>query len=153
MTPISIAFWDRMRARGREPDDIVKIALGCAFFALGCVLLTVGQALVGAGRVPLLWLVPFHLLIGTGYLLGSPVALAVIARSAPAPVRATLVGGYYIGLFLAGFIAGWLGRFYEPFGPPRFWLLHAGVGALGALILLALRPALRNVLSSRGFAG
>jgi proton-dependent oligopeptide transporter, POT family len=147
MTPVSIAFWDRMRAKGREPDDIVKIALGCAVFALGCVLLAVSQGLAGAGRVPIAWPVLFHLLIGTGYLLGSPVALAVIARAAPAPVRSTLVGGYYIGLFLAGFIAGWLGRFYEPLGPPRFWLLHAGVGALGALILLAVRPALRRALA------
>jgi proton-dependent oligopeptide transporter, POT family len=147
MTPVSIAFWDRMRARGREPDDIVKIALGCGFFALGCVLLAVSQDWAGAGRVPIAWPVLFHFLIGTGYLLGSPVALAVIARAAPAPVRSTLVGGYYIGLFLAGFIAGWLGRFYEPFGPSRFWLLHAGVGALGGLALLALRPALRRVLA------
>ena len=146
LTPVSIAVWNRMRAKGREPDDIVKIAMGCALFGLGCVLLTLGQWRAGAGRVGILWPIIFHFVIGAGYLLSSPVALAVVARTAPAPVRSMMVGGYYVGLFLAGFLSGWLGRFYEPLRPPAFWLLHCAVGLAGTVILLLFRRPLKAAL-------
>jgi POT family proton-dependent oligopeptide transporter len=151
LTPVSIALWTRLRRRGAEPDDIVKIAFGCALFGLGCVLLTLGQWQSGAARVGILWPILFHFVIGAGYLLGSPVALAVVARAAPLPVRSTMVGGYYIGIFIAGIASGWLGRFYEPLHPPAFWLLHAAVGLSGAVILLLLRGWFKSVLG--GLAG
>ena len=47
------------------------------------------------------------------------------------------------GMF-AYFLIGWMGRFYEPLGPPLFWALTASL-ALAALVLLLLtrRPLLR----------
>jgi POT family proton-dependent oligopeptide transporter len=62
-----------------------------------------------------------------------------------------MVGGYYIGIFIAGIASGWLGRFYEPLHPPAFWLLHAAVGLSGAVILLLLRGWFKSVLG--GLAG
>jgi POT family proton-dependent oligopeptide transporter len=146
LTPVSFAVWSWLRRRGREPDDIVKIAVGCALFGLGCTLLTIGQWQAGEGRVAIAWPIVFHFVIGAGYLLSSPVALAVVARAAPAPVRSMMVGGYYVGLFLAGFISGWLGRFYEPLHPPAFWLLHCAVGLAGTAILLLVRRPLKAAL-------
>ena len=96
-------------------------------------------------RVAIVWPVLFHFVIGLGYLLYAPVALALVARVAPVQVRSMMVGGYYIGLFIAGIFAGWLGRFYEPLQPPAFWLLHAGIG-VGSTICIGLlyRPFSRR---------
>lgn len=146
LTPVSIRLWKKARRRGREPDDIVKIAFGCALFGLACVLLAIGQWQARDGRVAILWPTVFHFVVGAGYLLSAPIALAVIARHAPAAVRSMMVGGYYIGLFLAGFISGWLGRFYEPLHPPAFWLLHCAIGLSGMGLLLMARRPLKAVL-------
>ncbi|MDV6330957.1 peptide MFS transporter [Asticcacaulis sp. 201] len=146
LTPVTMAMWKALGKRGLEPTDIVKLAIGCALFGGGCLLLSVGQWVAGSGKVAVVWPLVFHFVIGAGYLLCSPVALALVARSAPVQVKSMMVGGYYIGLFIAGIFSGWLGRFYEPLHPPLFWLLHAGIGLAGTLILLALYAPLRRIL-------
>ncbi|MFT4076953.1 MAG: peptide MFS transporter [Asticcacaulis sp.] len=146
LTPVTMWMWRALGKRGLEPSDIIKLAIGCALFGGGCVLLSVGQWVAGSGKVAIVWPLVFHFVIGAGYLLCSPVALAVVARSAPVQVKSMMVGGYYIGLFIAGIFSGWLGRFYEPLHPPLFWLLHAGIGVAGTVILLALYAPLRRIL-------
>jgi biotin transporter BioY len=47
---------------------------------------------------------------------------------------------------LAYFLLGWLGRFYEPLGPTRFWLLHAALIAGSMLMLLLGRSWLLRLL-------
>jgi len=146
LTPVTMWMWRALGKRGLEPSDIVKLAIGCALFGGGCVLLSIGQWVAGSGKVAVIWPLVFHFVIGAGYLLCSPVALAVVARSAPVQVKSMMVGGYYIGLFIAGIFSGWLGRFYEPLHPPLFWLLHAGIGLAGTVILLAFYGPLRRIL-------
>jgi POT family proton-dependent oligopeptide transporter len=142
LAPVAIAFWRSTAKRKVEPSDITKVALGCALYGLACVLLSLGQWTAGAGKVSILWPVLFHFVVGMGYLFSAPVALALVSRAAPASVNAMMVGGYYLGLFVAGIFSGWLGRFYEPLHPPLFWLLHAAIGMVGALVLLGVRRRL-----------
>ncbi|ESQ82257.1 hypothetical protein AEAC466_18090 [Asticcacaulis sp. AC466] len=146
LTPVTMAMWKALGKRGLEPSDIAKLAIGCALFGGGCLLLSIGQWVAGSGKVAVIWPLVFHFVIGAGYLLCSPVALALVARSAPVQVKSMMVGGHYIGLFIAGIFSGWLGRFYEPLHPPLFWLLHAGIGLAGTLILLALYAPLCRIL-------
>jgi POT family proton-dependent oligopeptide transporter len=142
LAPAAIAIWRTLAQRRAEPADLVKIAVGCVLYGLACVLLAAGQWIAGAGKVLILWPVLFHVVVGAGYLCSAPVALALVSRAAPAPVNAMMVGAYYLGLFVAGIFSGWLGRFYEPLGPPLFWLLHAVIGVAGAVVLLGSRPIL-----------
>ena len=145
LAPVLMRYWRVRARRGGEPGELAKLALGCSIFGLGCVLLSLGQWSAGAGRVAIVWPVLFHFVIGLGYLLYAPVALALVARVAPVQVRSMMVGGYYIGLFIAGIFAGWLGRFYEPLQPPAFWLLHAGIGVGGTICIgLLYRPFSRR---------
>lgn len=50
-----------------------------------------------------------------------------------------------MSIAVANFIVGWLGRFYEPWGPARFWLLPAGIAATGVVAALALRPVVARL--------
>lgn len=144
LAPVVIAFWRQTAKRQAEPGDLTKVALGCALFGLSCVLLSAGQWLAGDARVPILVPVVFHFAVATGYLCSAPVALALVSRAAPAQVNAMMIGAYYLGLFIAGIFSGWLGRFYEPLQPPGFWMLHAGIGLVGAVLILGLhRPLSR----------
>jgi len=145
LTPVLMRLFRGLAKRKAEPSELAKLALGCAVFGAGCVLLALGQWAAGSGKVPIAWPLVFHFVIGVGYLLTAPVALALVVRVAPFRLRSMMAGGYYIGLFLAGIFAGWLGRFYEPLQPPAFWLLHAAIGVSGAILILALyRPFSRR---------
>lgn len=74
--PAFLALWRRQAARGREPDDIAKMAIGCLIFAGGATWLALAPLVSGAdGRAPLLWAVAFHLLSNIGWLYFTPIAL------------------------------------------------------------------------------
>jgi len=140
LAPVTILTWRRQAKRGSEPGELAKIAIGCGFFAVACLLLSIGQILAGTGAVALLWPILFHFLCAFGYLYAAPIALALVSRDAPAVANAMMVGAYYLGIFVGGIVSGWLGRFYEPFGPLGFWMMHGAIAGCGTLLVLMLRP-------------
>jgi POT family proton-dependent oligopeptide transporter len=144
--PLVMLLWRRQAQRGVEPGDLVKIALGCGFFAFACFLLSAGQWLAGAAAVPVYWPIAFHFICAAAYLYVAPIALALVSRAAPPAVNAMMVGSYYLGLFVGGIASGWLARFYEPAGPAFFWLIHMFVALLGALSIMVLRGTFVRVL-------
>jgi POT family proton-dependent oligopeptide transporter len=74
---------------------------------------------------------------------------AFVSTYAP-PSHATLMMSLSImSIALANIFVGWLGRFYEPLGPARFWLLHAGVAATGVGVALLLRPMILRLIGER----
>ena len=145
--PLVLALWRRQAAKGSEPDDLAKLAIGCAIFAFGVVWLAAAGLVSGSdGRAPLLWAVAFHLISNTGWLYFTPVSLALYATKAPPQYRGTLVGVSYLATFAASVISGRIGGLYETLSPPAFWLIHAAVvGAAGLGILLLLRPLRRRL--------
>ena len=145
--PLVLALWQRQAAKGREPDDLAKLAIGCAIFMLGVVWLAAAPLVSGSdGRAPLLWAVAFHLISNTGWLYFTPVSLALYATKAPPQYRGTLVGISYLATFAASVISGRIGGLYETLSPTAFWLVHAAiVGGAGLGILLLLRPLRRRL--------
>jgi POT family proton-dependent oligopeptide transporter len=148
--PLVMWLWRRQAQRAAEPSDLSKISLGCMFFAIACFLLGAGQWLAGDNPVPVLWPVIFHFICAASYLYVAPIALALVSRAAPPSVNAMMVGSYYLGLFVGGIVSGWLARFYEPFGPVLFWMLHVAIGVAGALSIVALRTMFVRVLELGG---
>jgi len=67
-----------------------------------------------------------------------PVSLALYARVAPPALSATIIGIFYLHLFAANNLVGWIGGFLEKMPATQFWLLHAGLsGAAGIIFLIA----------------
>lgn len=144
--PVVLWLWRHQRERKVEPDDLNKIAIGCAIFGAACVLLSLGEWTDGGGKVNLLWPLLFHFVCAWGYLYAGPIALALVSRAAPPAVNAMMVGAYYLAIFIGGLVSGWLGRFYEVLSPAAFWLMHAAIVASGAVLLLVLRRPLLRAL-------
>jgi POT family proton-dependent oligopeptide transporter len=140
--PVVIWFWRWQSQRRAEPGDLVKIALGCVFFAIACLLLCIGEILAGSGKIAVLWPTAFHFVCAVAYLYAGPITLALVSRAAPVSVNAMMVGSYYLALFAGGIFSGWLGRFFEVISPVAFWLLHAAIVATGAVLILSLRRVL-----------
>ena len=59
-----------------------------------------------------------------------------------------MMGVAFLTLFVAGFSIGRLGAFYEQLGPMMFWLLHAGIGAMGAVLVLMFGKPLARALET-----
>jgi POT family proton-dependent oligopeptide transporter len=147
--PLFLALWRRQAARGTEPDDLRKIAIGCLIFGAGALWLATASLVSGAdGRAPLLWAVAFHLISNSGWLYVAPIALALFATRAPESVRGMMVGVNSINVFFAAVIAGRIGGLYEQVSASSFWLIHAAIVAGGGLALLVFGGPLRRLLSA-----
>jgi POT family proton-dependent oligopeptide transporter len=146
-TPIVLALWRRQAERGREPSEIGKIAIGTAMMAAADLMLAVLSAVSpGPHAIFFAWGFAYFLLASSAYLFTMPILLALVSRSAPPALAATLMGIAYAGLFVANVTIGWMGRFYEPLGPVVFWLLQAGIAAVGVGAALLLRRPLTTIL-------
>ncbi|WP_206244738.1 peptide MFS transporter [Novosphingobium terrae] len=141
-SPLVVMLWKRQTERGTLPPVALRIGIGCAAMAAADGLLAI---------LAHLWPLPhslgplagyaYFLLASSAYLYVMPVLLAAVAGAAPPRLTATMMGAAYAGLFVANLTAGWLARFYEPWGAARFWAFHAAIAATGAcLAVIARRP-------------
>jgi POT family proton-dependent oligopeptide transporter len=87
--------------------------------------------------------------MGIAFLYYWPTLLALVTRTAPPKVNATMMGITFLSLFIASNFVGWIGSFYESMTPTGFWLLHAGISAAGGLSVIAFRLSLGRVLARR----
>jgi POT family proton-dependent oligopeptide transporter len=137
--PPMLLFWRWQAARGREPNEFTKAAIGCFIFAVSTAWLGAAQLVTDAhGRTPLLWAVAFHFASNFGWLYFAPTMTALFSRAAPKAVNATMMGVYLLSVFLGSVVSGRLGGLYERMPAGDFWLLHAGLVGLGGVILLAI---------------
>lgn len=151
--PFFLALWARQARRGREPDELGKMAIGCLVFAGSTGWLALSPIVASAARVPLLWAIAFHLLSNIGWLYFTPIALALFASRSPPSLRGTMIGVNSAAVFFASTISGRLGGLYEVLSPSAFWLIHAGiVGAAGIALITIARP-LRSLLTAEPSAG
>jgi POT family proton-dependent oligopeptide transporter len=143
--PLLFALWRWQAARGREPDDMGKIAWG-AWQAAFANLLLVAACLPG-GRVPLIIPVIYDFILGVAFLYYWPPLLALVSRAAPTKLKATVMGAVFLSLFVGNALVGWIGGFYEKMSPASFWLLHAGIAAVGGVLATALARPLKRMLA------
>jgi POT family proton-dependent oligopeptide transporter len=137
--PPMLMFWRWQAARGREPNEFVKIAIGCFIFAVSTLWLAAAGLVTDAnGRTPLIWAVAFHLASNLGWLYFTPTVTAMVSRAAPRSVNATMVGASSLAVFLGSTISGRLGSLYEVLSASQFWTLHAALVGLGGVIMLVI---------------
>jgi POT family proton-dependent oligopeptide transporter len=147
--PPMLMFWRWQAARGREPNEFAKMAIGCFVFGASTMLLAVANFFPDAnGKASLLWSVAFHLGSNFGWLYFSPLATALYSRAAPKSVNATLVGVNYLSVFVGSVVSGRLGGLYEKLSAAQFWTLHAAVVCVGGLVILTIGSSMRPVLTA-----
>lgn len=145
--PPMLAFWRWQAKRGREPSDLVKVAIGCAVFAAGMLWLAFAGWAAGAARLSLLWPIGFHLLSNLGWLYFTPTLAAIFVQRAPPAMRGLMYGVFSSAIFAASLVSGRMGGLYETLSPQAFWALHAVICAAGAAYVLALRGPLGAALA------
>lgn len=144
--PFLLKHWQR-QAEGRgEQGEVAKIGTGAWIACVANLLLVIGCAVTD--KVPVLVPVAYDFLLGVAFLYYWPTLLALVSRAAPPAVRATLMGTVFLSLFIADFIVGWLGGFYERMTPTEFWAMHAAIAAVGGLLAFLFGRRLESLLAS-----
>ena len=148
MLALSVLFWRVWSRRFPEPDEITKLVIGAALTVLAFLVLAAGAAQSTDGaRISLWWAVAFHVINSIGFAHLVPVALALYVRMAPKAIGATIVGIFYLHLFVANNLVGWAGTRLESMSADRFWLAHAVVAGVSALILFALQWPIKRAMA------
>ena len=139
----AVVFWRLLAKRFQEPSEVVKITLGLGISALGVLCLALAAIAHAPGqKAGIGWVLGFELLNSIGFANVFPVGLAMYVRASPKSVAGTIMGVYYLHLFLCNNLVGWLGGFVEKMSGVNFWLMHAGlVGGAGVIMLIASRAA------------
>ncbi|GAC1675186.1 MAG: peptide MFS transporter [Steroidobacteraceae bacterium] len=137
----AVAFWRLWSRRFREPSEVAKITIGLGISAFALLSLAVAATIaVDSHKAGVGWVLAFEVLNAIGYANYFPVGLALYARASPRPIAATMIGVYYLFLFMSNNLVGWLGGLLERIPGAQFWLLHAGlVGGAAVLMLVATR--------------
>lgn len=144
-----LTFW-RIYARfAKEPDEIVKIAIGSLIAATGPLVLAAAAANEAATgqKATLLYGLGFHILNDIGFAMVFPVGLALYSRASPKGFGGLFIGIYYLHLALCNYATGKIGGMIETMSGASFWGMHAAIIAAAGVILLILAILFRRVLA------
>jgi proton-dependent oligopeptide transporter, POT family len=134
----AIVFWSVYARYWKEPDEIVKLAIGALIAAGAPMILAIASANVAetGEKVSLLWGLGFHIVNDVGFAMIFPVGLALFSRAAPRQVGGLFIGIYYVHLFVCNFATGKVAGLVETMDGFSFWAMHAAVVAGGMVALV-----------------
>ncbi|HEX4508974.1 MAG TPA: MFS transporter [Burkholderiaceae bacterium] len=145
----STAFWRWWARRRREPDELLKTALGVVLAIGAPLLLAAMSAWVAAdgGRpLSLGWAVVLAIVNDLAFANVFPIAMALYSRASPPGWTGVVMGVFFLHLFLCNVTVGWLGGLAGKMSSTDFWLMHAAiVGGAACLLLLARFTVGRNL--------
>jgi POT family proton-dependent oligopeptide transporter len=134
----AVAFWRLWSTRFKEPSEIVKIIVGMSISATALLSLAVAATISARGhKAGVGWVLMFEVLNSIGFANVFPVGLALYARASPKAIAGTMIGVYYLHLFMGNNLVGWLGGLLERMPGTQFWLLHAALVGAAAILMLA----------------
>ncbi len=145
-TPFVIALWTRQAARGLEPSTVTKMSLGCFGVALAYCIMATAAWYAGEGKASWSWLFAYFIVVTIGELYLSPVGLSLVTKIAPLHILSMMMGVWLATSFVGGFLAGWLGSFWNRMEKPEFFLLIAAIAAVAGAAIFACRWLLRGML-------
>ena len=146
--PLLILLWRWQASRRREPDDLLKIGIGACLSAASNLILVAGILGSAGALIHPVWPTLYCAGTGIAFMYYWPTSLALISRTAPARVNATMMGFAFMTLFIASNLVGWIGSFYERMTPAAFWAIHAAIAATGGFAVLLSRRSLRQWLGA-----
>ena len=144
----SIAFWRWWATRRREPDDMMKIALGSLLACTAPALLMIASGMIEGTdhKVGFGWTVGYTLLNDLGFANILPVGLALYSRAAPHKLEGMVIGIYYLHLFIGNTFVGWLAGLLDVLPGVSFWGLHAALVAAAGVLMLVMRAFFGKML-------
>ncbi|MBX3033429.1 MAG: peptide MFS transporter [Bdellovibrionaceae bacterium] len=149
--PLLNRLWDRQNKKGREPNSVTKMGLGCLLCALAYVLMFLVARNMGEGvLVSPLWMIATVGLFTLGELYLSPIGLSLVTKVAPVKVVSMMMGLWFMSSFFGNYLAGYLGMYFETLGEEKFFLMLAGLVMFGAVLFFISSKPLKRIIHGPG---
>jgi POT family proton-dependent oligopeptide transporter len=147
----AIVFWTVYARHWREPNEIIKLAIGALIAAAAPMILAVASANAAAtgAKASLLWGLGFHIVNDIGFAMLFPVGLALYSRAAPRQVGGLFIGIYYLHLFVCNFATGKVAGLIETMDGFDFWAMHAAIVAGSAVALVVFAVLFGRLLAPK----
>jgi POT family proton-dependent oligopeptide transporter len=145
----ALIFWTVWAKFWKEPDEIVKLAIGASIAAAAPLILAAASAQHAATgeKASLAFGLGFHIVNNVGFAMIFPVGLALFSRAAPRQVGGLFIGIYYLHLFICNLAVGRLAGMIETMDGASFWTMHAAIIAAGAVVLVVFAFLFRRILA------
>lgn len=158
LTPVVMAVFGALRARGQEPSTPKKIAIGMGIAAVGFILMTLGSIglpskaeVTGMGGLPEIQKVTPWLLIGTYFILTvaelfiSPLGISFVSKVAPPKYQGMMQGLWLCATGFANLLL-FLGTiFYDNISIAGTWAVFVAACLLSMVIMLVMLKWLERV--------
>jgi POT family proton-dependent oligopeptide transporter len=146
--PLLNLVWAWQARRGREPDSVQKMAIGCFLLGLSYIIMIIAaQGMTPEVRRNVMWLAGTTFVITIGELFLSPIGLSLVTKVAPARIVSMMMGVWFLSSFFGNYLSGYLGTFWEKMPHTSFFLMLTMLGLSAGLAMLAFSKPIRNVVS------
>jgi POT family proton-dependent oligopeptide transporter len=160
LAPIFAATWTRLGAKGRNPSQPVKIALGLIFLGLGYIFMVwAGKIAFGGGaKASMFLIITCYFWHTVGELCLSPTGLSYVTKAAPVRFVSLLMGIWFVSYFIANLGGGLIASYVEAiesgklklpwsFGGQADYFFLFVVSSIGAgVVVLVLTPFLKKLM-------
>jgi POT family proton-dependent oligopeptide transporter len=154
LTPLFVARWARLAAKGREASTLGKMVIGTVITAVSYLMVAAVSyfAIQAGAKANWLWAAAFFVLFTAGELYILPVGLGLFGRLAPPKLAAFTIAAWFFAISFGSRFAGWVGGLWEPLGQVRFFALMAGICLVAGVLLFFLDWPLRRLEKAAGQA-
>ena len=160
LTPIINRYWKYQSETNREPDQVMKMSIGCCLLGLANILLAFASNNLPAGAVDesdlpphsklnQFWIWLYFLVATAGELYVSPVGLSFVTTAAPKEIIGFACGCWFLSAFFGNYLAGEIGSRYARSKPRAFWFAVGCLSISVGLLLAAMRRRIVDALKMR----
>lgn len=158
LTPVSMAIFGSLAAKGKEPSAPRKIAYGMVIAAFAYTIMIVGsqglltpneQALAAeagtANYASANWLISTYLVLTFGELLLSPMGISFVSKVAPPKLKGAMMGGWFAATAIGNLLVSVGGYLWGDLPVWAVWSVFIGVCLLSALFMFSVMKRLEKV--------
>jgi POT family proton-dependent oligopeptide transporter len=131
LTPIVLAIFGWLRARGKEPSSPKKIGFGMILTAIGFSLLIFASLGLSSPKelggevsktlVSPYWLISTYFILTIAELFLSPIGISFVSRVSPPKYKGLAQGGWFAATSIGNLLVGVMGIFWEKVALYVFW--------------------------------
>ena len=138
LTPIVVAFFGFLKARGNEMSTPSKFAWGTLIAGMSSVVMIAAclSTNIYVNKVSSWWIFSSYGVFTVSELFVSPVGLSLTSKVSPRRFTALMMGGWFITTSLGGKISGILAGFWDKFDNKAIFFTISAVAAIIAFFLL-----------------
>ena len=156
LTPVSMAIFSWLAAKGKEPSAPRKIAYGMLVAAAGFVVMAVGsQGLLtpdeqktageAATFVSPYWLISTYLVLTFAELLLSPMGISFVSKVAPPKLKGLMMGGWFIATAIGNKLTEVGSAFWGELSLVTVWSIFIVLCIVSAIFMFVMMKRLEKV--------